>query len=823
MFNKFKKKKAFTIIELIVVIIVLGILTLIAVPKTINYVEKTKLARIQSDVKIMEQEIQIAMINDEININEMNSNTKNLGVLIMQNKMFEKEGIASRIDSSHLLINTEKLTQNNSELGVGGPLFMKLNSVDEKNDINQNEDDFNLDKSYKIIPEKYKNAIDTELKGTFYTNELGKVYYESEKPMKIKKENDLNCSNFSPDYDFDPITGTILKWNGTTTNLVIPEAFKATVNGEERCVPVRAIGKAAFMQGDFKSINLPEGLIIIKEDAFKENLLEEIVIPQGVEIIEKDSFAGNPFPQGSGYPVTVEKEKNKISISPGAFGSAGIVYKKKTANEMGIVFNPATGTIISAKPDKKVIHIPESFIINGIEYPVKKIDTGAYQGLGLISVTLPSSLERIEDYAFSGNQLEGINIPDKVNHIGHYAFAFNEATHNKTGHVKATINFINIKGKEQINKVESNGDIYENKIKVTKLDGQVNLLNQIFVTSIENHVIDEEYVGGKNEGGDEETSNKPVVFNGLSPEAFDRDLSTYSKVDGDLTWEGDLENREMILTTFVNTSNNGSSYGLYISFYNETGEELFPIGHNKRIVEPIRKVNTTKVVVPEGSTSIKLKASLGNAPEIKIYEVATTENLSLPSSIKTVNIEKTTNSVSLNWIKSKDHSKYAIYKNGEFLKYTSENNYEDKPLYDNKIYSYEIVPINEYGNAGSKKVVEVKTDKSEISFRGLTPAAFDNNLNTYSDVAGDVTWEGNLDNREISITTSSTSSKSHSSYGVYVNFFDKNNNDLGSTLHHVVGPLKTSNVIVPTGTAKMKFTMRGVSPEFKIYDVSIKK
>ena len=78
-----KNSKAFTIIELIVVVAILGILVLLAGPKLLGYVEKAELTRIQHDVTVMEQETKIALIDEELDIAHWNNNKKNLGAIIM--------------------------------------------------------------------------------------------------------------------------------------------------------------------------------------------------------------------------------------------------------------------------------------------------------------------------------------------------------------------------------------------------------------------------------------------------------------------------------------------------------------------------------------------------------------------------------------------------------------------------------------------------------------------------------------------------------------------------------------------------------------------
>ena len=153
-----KDKKGFTIIELIVVVAILGILVLLAGPRLLGYVEKAELARIQHDVKVMEQEVGTMLMNNDDEFNKWENNSKDLNQLIQEGKLFEKEGVAKKIES--------------------------------------------INKTYKVIPEKYKDNINTKLKGTFYANSGGKVYYEHDKPL-FGQPGDSNDDGTNPEQPGD--------------------------------------------------------------------------------------------------------------------------------------------------------------------------------------------------------------------------------------------------------------------------------------------------------------------------------------------------------------------------------------------------------------------------------------------------------------------------------------------------------------------------------------------------------------------------------------------------------------------------------------------
>ena len=181
-------KKAFTLIELIVVVAVIGILVLLGAPRLTSYVQEAQLTRIQHDVKVMEQEMKIVLLENE-RLEGFDYNAKDLGLLIEANRLFEKEGHAGGLEYvpaegeiNGLSKKDRKISSKaNSEIvGVGGVEYSTYDELGVGGDeikIEEEKEFKEIYERYKIVPDNYKSKIKTRLKGTFYTNENGKVYY----------------------------------------------------------------------------------------------------------------------------------------------------------------------------------------------------------------------------------------------------------------------------------------------------------------------------------------------------------------------------------------------------------------------------------------------------------------------------------------------------------------------------------------------------------------------------------------------------------------------------------------------------------------------
>ena len=319
-----------------------------------------------------------------------------------------------------------------------------------------------------------------------------------------------------------------------------------------------------------------------------------------------------------------------------------------------------------------------------------------------------------------------------------------------------------------------------------------------------------------------EGSGDEIVFHGLSPAAFDGNTNTYHTGVGTVTWEGDLADREISITGKGYSSS--YFYDLVLTFYNGAGEKLKPVNalQSSTTVSSGSYLNTVKVVVPEGAVKMVFDGSYSQY--MKIYDISLPTTTERPQN---VNLSSTTtpSSVTLAWDKV---SRAMIYKDGTLLKnVTGAQTFTDTPLYADMEQVYDIVFMDAYGN-GQKVQYKVTTPKHIVAFRGLTPAAFDGNTSTYHSGVGTVTWEGDLFNREISITGKGYSSSYF--YDLVLTFYNGAGEKLkpvnasqSSTTVSSGSYLNTVKVVVPEGAVKMVFDGGSYSQNMKIFDIQITK
>lgn len=205
---RLKRRKAFTIIELLIVIAVIAILTMIAAPRLMTYTQEAKLAHIKNDVKVMEGKMAV-MLLEEGQFNTWDNNIASLNDLAHNNQLYDTSGLAREV---------------NEEL------------------------------PYKTLPASFRK--ESNLGGVFYSNMDGKVYYSDTKGLPIDPEDPY----YIPETDAPYIkSATVIPYEVWNHNMVRANIKKLNLNTIN--IPIRVIVDNAnsndmeIFPGDFEHAN----------------------------------------------------------------------------------------------------------------------------------------------------------------------------------------------------------------------------------------------------------------------------------------------------------------------------------------------------------------------------------------------------------------------------------------------------------------------------------------------------------------------------------------------------------------------------------------
>ena len=189
-------------------------------------------------------------------------------------------------------------------------------------------------------------------------------------------------------FDFNLTTGTITKYNGTDTVVVIPSKINGT--------PVTTIGNAAFRDSSVTSVTIPASVTEIGANAFA-----------GCTNLTSVTYGGDwsNLTIQSGNPAVEDAAKDAAN---------------EQLFDFEFILNNTAVVVISYKGTAADVTIPSRYKGK----PVTVIDPVAfYNNSAVTSVTIPDSVTAIPDYAFGFcSQLTNISIPNSVTFIGFSAF-----------------------------------------------------------------------------------------------------------------------------------------------------------------------------------------------------------------------------------------------------------------------------------------------------------------------------------------------------------------------------------------------------------------
>ncbi len=409
-----KNRKAFTLIELLAVIIILGVLLLIAIPSVTEYILNSR-----KEAYVKNISGYLDGIKNKVNSAEYAFFDDNTTYYVHINNIKLERGGQSPfgdwVDAYAVVTYTgdgfeyywTSVDSSGYKIALKKREEIKIDDVKSGDDltVNNRQRIGNREKIYII--DKNGNIIETSPILILTKEEARECFvYSVVNDKAIIDSYDVNCSK----------------------DVEIP----AFIDG----YPVTEIGSYAFNGLKINSVIIPEGIIKIGGSSFRGNNLTKISFPQSLTSIGNEAFANNKLTSIS-FPGPI------ASLGTGAFTNnlipeeSAMIYKQ---NSNGTV---DYSMIIGYAGASKDIVIPASvegvalktiaassfrnLQLNSVVIPstVETIGTFAFGGNRLTSVVLPSSLKTIEGAAFAGNRLASLNIPPSVTSIATRSFNVN--------------------------------------------------------------------------------------------------------------------------------------------------------------------------------------------------------------------------------------------------------------------------------------------------------------------------------------------------------------------------------------------------------------
>ena len=449
-----KKKNAFTLIELLAVIVILAVILVISIPRILDVIEISKKDSFKTSAQIIADSAEKKYVENKLNNIDEEITCENVSKLSKE----DYEYCFVKIDNEGKATVTIEGKGKFKDLAIcnGTKTSVELSdtcSTDSSYFYYQEVEDGILIRGYEAgIPKvtvkdegkckKYMmsdkqenapeeiattlcsgNALDDgyTLERAVSVDNIPSTDYEEAgievtliKIEKVTVKDEGKCKNYlinSSNNDSEEVqtnattlcSGNSLD-NGLTLKVAIQEGFIPSKDYEEAGleVTIKPFNKIVnvIIPG---SIN-DKKVVAIGGFAFDSKQLISVVIPNTVTSIGRRAFSNNKL-------TTVTIPNSVISIGEGTF----------EYNNLTSVTIPDSVTSIGSyaffKNQLTSITIPSS---------VTSIENGAFEYNNLTSVTIPNSVTSIGSDAFSHNQLTSATIPNSVTSIGLSAFNNNQ-------------------------------------------------------------------------------------------------------------------------------------------------------------------------------------------------------------------------------------------------------------------------------------------------------------------------------------------------------------------------------------------------------------
>ena len=451
-----KKKNAFTLIELLAVIVILAVILVISIPRILDVIETSKKDSFKNAAQLIADSAEKKYVENKLNNIDEEITCENVSKLSKEDYesckiTFDNEGnakvtIEGKGKFKDLAICNG--TKTSVELSDTCSTDAKYFAYEVIPDVTVSEENkcktYLISKSGGDITEEIAttlcsgNSLDgVTLQQVVLNGDIPSTDYE-EAGLTVETGKTVAITGYSIEGGLDVVIPSNI--NGKKIVAIGNDAFR-NLGLTNIVIPnsITNIGNSAFRENYLTSVTIPDSVTSIGNSAFENNQLTSVTIPNSVTSIGNEAFGGNQL-------TSVTIPTSVTSIGEGAFcgnnltsvtipsSVTSIGYFTFSHNQLTSVTIPTSVTSIGsfAFADNQLtsVTIPTS---------VTSIGEGAFSNNKLTNIIIPSSVTSIGDRAFSSNQLTSVTIPNSVTSIGSGAFyKYNTSNPNLTKIINKT-------------------------------------------------------------------------------------------------------------------------------------------------------------------------------------------------------------------------------------------------------------------------------------------------------------------------------------------------------------------------------------------------
>ena len=382
-----KKKNAFTLIELLAVIVILAVILVIAIPRILDVIETSKKDSFKNSAQLIADSAEKKYVTNKLNNIDEEITCDSVSKL-------------NKEDYEYCFVKIDE--EGKATVTIEGKgKFKGMGICNASKETSEISDTCSTDSSYFYYQEVEDGIL---IRG-----------YDAGTP-KVTVKDESKCKNY-----------LINSWNDDSeegqsdaTTLCSGNALDSGYTLE------RAVSDDNIPSTDYEEAGLEVSLIKIEKVTVKDegkckNYMMSDKLGNAPEEIATTLCSGNSLDG-----VTLQQAVSARLIPSTDYEEAGLEVTIKPFNKIVNVIIP--GSI----NDKKVVEIASNAFQNKqltsvtIPNSVTSIGDDAFHNSQLTSVIIPNSVTSIGDDAFWGNQLTSITIPSSVTSIGYGAFFKND-------------------------------------------------------------------------------------------------------------------------------------------------------------------------------------------------------------------------------------------------------------------------------------------------------------------------------------------------------------------------------------------------------------